>query len=304
MLDSFGRPPLAAHFHVRALELNQRSLRLLSHCTEHDPGWSRSIFASATAEAACWQALGPALTPPHWQAVRANLPVQDRLLRPLRAVEAGVLVDPETGFRSLARHARKAAGRRCLAAVVEQVARQGLAGLPRRQCRQLEEAVLQRSRWLGELARPVAGDESLARQGIVRVYRRARAALLRDPETGKARRRLCCLVWVQELMGEPSGPTEEMSVPDSPGGRLWKGLEEERWLRLLPDTVAVRDLGDKDTQRLSRILHRRRREVAESNRALMPAVVGDTEREFAARLPWLVFRHLAAVPGEPSEERG
>lgn len=295
MLDRFGRPALVPHFQIRALEFNQRALRLLREREQHDLAWSRSLFACVTAAAATWQLFRPLLDSDHWRRVKHSLRRQDRLLRPLRALEAEVLLSHRDLLRGLTVHAITDAQLRCVSLLLEALGRQSLPGLAAPQCEALERHFHDQSVWLGALTRSGAADEAAIRDGVVRVYRRARRSSKESGAAGKTRRRLAGLAWVEELVTSPLCPMLQGRLPDSPAGRLWLGCEEDRWLRILSASGPSFGLGRKDAAHLNRLVDRRRKTLAGHNRWLAERAVGETTGQFSARLPWMMFQHLSRL---------
>lgn len=297
LLDSLGRPPLPAHLQLCALELNQQGLRMLERCSDDERAGSRALFATLTAGAACWPLLRPLLRRGTWKRVRDNLRQQDRLLRPLRAVPAGVIVRPAEGLERLRAQAAGTKEVRCLARLRAGIVRQGVAGLAHRQRRALRTGMHQQARWLGELTETATRDEAPLRAAMVTGYRNARRAFRDRPGSGRSRRRLARLAWWEELMRAPPGPMHQIRLPRSAAGRLWMDLEEDRWLRRLVVTVPARSLGSTDAARLQRLVERRRLALADAVQAGAARVFAATPHQFAERLPWRIFEGLAESPG-------
>jgi hypothetical protein len=178
-----GRRSLARHFQLRALELNQRSLRLLDEPPSRTDGagteWIAEVRDAVAASEVCWRVMRRALkrrrAEPDWRSVRDNLQRVERLLRA-----------PSPDNPALQRLLRS------------------------------------QSRWLSELVSDTPPREADLQQEIVRVYRRARRALRNDPADARARRRLSRLLILVELLQAGSGPIEGGRLTDlaARGARL------------------------------------------------------------------------------------
>lgn len=300
LLDSFGRPPLLSHLRACALELNQHGLGLLRDGAGADADRARSLLATVSAGAACWRALQPVLEEGPWRTVKATLGAQRRLLGALNPVAP---VMPAAALCGIVAHARSARERHSLARLIRGFDRQDPPGLAPTWCHQLERTLLEQSCWLTDLP---AGPEPEAglRLGVVGIYRKARVSGHRDPASGRARRRLSALMWIEQLMGGRVGPILDGRVPPTAAGRLWMGLEEDHWLRLLPGTDAFRSLRGKDAQCIARPLRRRRRKLVACNRTTLVEALAESVEEFTARLPWRVFLSLAEQPSALNAGKG
>jgi len=273
LLDRFGRPSLARHLQLRALELNQRALRLLSADCGSNGGLERAreLVAVTVAGEASWQVLRGALeeTPqePGWRSVKAGLEAQTRLLRPLET-----LADSPPGED-----------------MQHRVHEHAWPLAPKRRQR-LQDSLLDQSRWLGMLVQRPATPQALLEAHLVRVYRKAGRDLHGQPYRRRAGRRLRRLLALLELIGAGSGLTmqDRLAAMALSGRYVQRMLLEHR--RLTEQIAAAR------SRRRVRTLKRRRRDIARAMNHEVARHFSEQPRQFADRLSWELFCGLLEQP--------
>lgn len=278
LLDRFGRPSLSRHVQLRALELNQRALRLLNADAGPNCGLDRAreLVAVTIAGDACWQALRGALEEgpeePGWRTVKTSLKAQARLLRPLEPLAdalPGEHMPPEDSLRHLDDHAWPLSAQRR---------------------HRMQGTLLDQSRWLGMLVQRPAPPQTLLERQLARVYRKARRDLRKQPCRRRAGRRLRRLLAMAELTGAGSGLSEQgrLVAMARAGRRLHRMRVEQR--RLGEEVAAAR------SRRCVRTLKRRRRDLAQAMNHEVARHFSQHPRQFADRLSWEIFCGLLVQP--------
>lgn len=278
LLDRFGRPSLSRHVQLRALELNQRALQLLNADAGPNCGLdqARELVAVSIAGEACWQVLRGTLeeTPeePDWRTVKAGLAAQARLLRPLEPLAdtlPGEDLPAEDLQPGVDDHAWPLSAQRR---------------------HRLQAVLLDQSRWLGMLVQRPASPQGLLEAQVVRVYRKARRDLHKQPCMRRAGRRLRRLLALVELTGAGSGLTGQgrLAAMARAGRCLHRMLVEHR--RLNEQIAATR------SPRRVRKMKQRRRDIARAMNHEVARHFSEHPTQFADRLSWELFCGVLEQP--------
>ncbi len=310
LIDKLSRPSLDDFLLSRARAYRRLALEVRAGFDPADPAQQLRLAAACHGLIACWQALGPALPRPLRDRVRANRRGFERLLRPSPA--DGSAAPMLTSVRVVSGLLEEAGGRRARRSVGSL-----LAHLPMRQSgpvvvdlRRLDARLAEHAGLLASVAASTIAEPEL-RAGWARSYRKARAALRRDPAARRSVRRLARLLGVVELIDPAAGRTSDGAAPSwaGPGAsgrellRVLLELHELAGLRRRIESGTI-TVGAGHRRRLDRLIRRRNRRLRQwlqtgPSRAghgggLIDRVFAASVERFEHESRWAAFTGLAA----------